>query len=53
MKQVKASPLKTQLSVVLVPREYIGQQSKKVLEEAMENGVVAGYPLVDIKAIRL
>ncbi len=33
----------------VVPREYIGAVQKGV-EEQMENGVLAGYPLVDIKA---
>ncbi|QDP38882.1 elongation factor G [Radiobacillus deserti] len=32
-----------------VPREYIGSVEAGV-KEAMENGVLAGYPLVDIKA---
>ncbi|UFT99491.1 elongation factor G [Radiobacillus kanasensis] len=32
-----------------VPREYIGSVEAGV-KEAMENGVVAGYPLVDIRA---
>jgi len=32
-----------------VPREYIGAVGKGV-EEAMQNGVIAGYPMVDIKA---
>jgi len=32
-----------------VPREYIPAVGKGV-EEAMENGVIAGYPMVDIKA---
>lgn len=33
----------------VVPREYI-PAVQKGLEDAMENGVLAGYPLVDIKA---
>jgi elongation factor G len=33
----------------VVPREYI-PAVEKGLEESMENGVLAGYPLVDIKA---
>jgi len=32
-----------------VPREYIGAVGKGV-QEAMQNGVIAGYPMVDIKA---
>ncbi len=32
-----------------VPREYIPAVGKGILE-AMENGVIAGYPMVDIKA---
>ncbi len=32
-----------------VPREYIGAVGKGI-EEAMQNGVLAGYPMVDIKA---
>ncbi|MDQ6971810.1 MAG: elongation factor G, partial [Mariprofundaceae bacterium] len=32
-----------------VPREYIGAVGKGA-EEAMQNGVIAGYPMVDIKA---
>ena len=34
----------------LIPQEYIPAIQKGV-KEALENGVVAGYPLVDIKAI--
>lgn len=33
-----------------IPKEYIGPIENGV-KEAMENGVVAGYPMVDIKAI--
>jgi len=33
----------------VVPREYI-PAVKKGIEEAMQNGVMAGYPMVDIKA---
>ncbi|QST00185.1 elongation factor G [Pontibacillus sp. ALD_SL1] len=33
----------------VIPREYIASVQQGV-EEAMENGVVAGYPLIDIKA---
>jgi len=33
----------------VVPKEYINSVSKGI-EEAMDNGVVAGYPMVDIKA---
>ncbi|KFN89806.1 translation elongation factor G [Tetragenococcus muriaticus PMC-11-5] len=33
----------------VVPREYI-PAVQKGLEDAMENGVLAGYPLVDVKA---
>ncbi|TCT21073.1 translation elongation factor 2 (EF-2/EF-G) [Melghiribacillus thermohalophilus] len=33
----------------VVPREYI-PAVKAGLEEAMENGVLAGYPLIDVKA---
>ncbi len=33
----------------VVPKEYVGSVSKGI-EEAMDNGVVAGYPMVDIKA---
>ncbi len=32
-----------------VPREYIGSVEAGI-EEAMENGVLAGYPLIDVKA---
>lgn len=32
-----------------IPREYI-PAIKKGIKEAMENGIVAGYPLIDIKA---
>jgi elongation factor G len=32
-----------------IPREFIGP-IEKGLHEAMENGVIAGYPLVDVKA---
>ena len=31
-----------------VPKEYVGP-TQKGIEEAMENGVLAGYPVVDIK----
>ena len=33
-----------------IPKEYIGPIENGI-KEAMENGVVAGYPMVDIKAI--
>jgi len=33
----------------VVPREYI-PSVEQVIEEALENGVLAGYPLIDIKA---
>jgi len=33
----------------VVPKEYVGSVSKGI-EEAMDNGIVAGYPMVDIKA---
>ena len=33
----------------MVPREYI-PAVEKGLEDSMNNGVLAGYPLVDIKA---
>lgn len=33
----------------VVPREYIGSVEQGI-EEATENGVLAGYPLIDIKA---
>ncbi len=33
----------------VIPREYINSVQQGI-EEAMENGVVAGYPLIDIKA---
>ncbi|WP_251425341.1 elongation factor G [Veillonella agrestimuris] len=33
-----------------IPREYIGPVENGV-KEAMENGVIAGYPMVDIKVI--
>ncbi|WP_404457056.1 elongation factor G [Oceanobacillus kapialis] len=33
----------------VVPREYIGSVEAGI-EEAMENGVLAGYPLIDVKA---
>lgn len=33
----------------VVPREYI-QPVSKGIQEAMKNGVIAGYPMVDIKA---
>ena len=33
----------------VVPREFIGSVGKG-LENAMQNGVIAGYPMVDIKA---
>jgi elongation factor G len=33
----------------VVPKEYVGSVSKGI-EEAMDSGVVAGYPMVDIKA---
>ena len=33
-----------------IPKEYIGPIENGV-KEAMENGVVAGYPMVDIKAV--
>jgi elongation factor G len=32
-----------------VPREYIGAVSKGI-EEQLENGVIAGYPMIDVKA---
>ena len=32
-----------------VPREYIGSV-KQGLEEALDNGIIAGYPVLDIKA---
>lgn len=34
----------------VIPREYI-QPVRKGIEEAMEKGVIAGYPMVDLKAI--
>ncbi|MDM8142552.1 elongation factor G [Megamonas hypermegale] len=34
----------------VIPKEYIGPIENGV-KEAMENGVVAGYPMVDIKAV--
>lgn len=34
----------------VIPKEYIGPIEAGI-KEAMENGVVAGYPMVDIKAI--
>src|SRR5699024_7513102 len=33
----------------VVPRDYIGSVEEGI-EEAMEGGVLAGYPLIDIKA---
>src|SRR5699024_4956487 len=33
----------------VVPRDYIGSVEESI-EEAMEGGVLAGYPLIDIKA---
>jgi elongation factor G len=36
----------------VIPREYITPVSNGI-KEAMKNGVIAGYPLVDIKAILL
>jgi elongation factor G len=33
----------------VVPKDYIGSVNKGI-EEAMQNGVLAGYPMVDIKA---
>ncbi len=33
----------------VIPQEYI-KPTAKGIEEAMENGIVAGYPMVDIKA---
>ena len=33
-----------------IPREYIGPVENGV-KEAMESGVIAGYPMVDIKVI--
>ena len=33
----------------VIPREYI-QPTRKGIEEAMEKGVLAGYPMVDLKA---
>ena len=33
----------------VIPQEYI-KPAAKGIEEAMENGVIAGYPMVDIKA---
>ena len=33
-----------------VPKEFVGPAGKGI-EEAMENGVLAGYPMVDIKAV--
>ncbi|CDO05196.1 vegetative protein 19 [Oceanobacillus picturae] len=33
----------------VVPREYIGSVEAGI-EESMENGVLAGYPLIDVKA---
>jgi elongation factor G len=34
----------------IIPQEYIAPIEKGI-KEAMDNGVVAGYPMVDIKAI--
>ena len=47
--QVQASCSKTKLSVESIPREYIAPIQAGI-EEAMKNGVIAGFPLVDIKA---
>ena len=33
----------------VVPREYVGSVEQGI-EESMENGVLAGYPLIDVKA---
>ena len=46
-KQVAVSNSKTIVGGV-VPREYI-PSVEQGLKDAMENGVLAGYPLIDVK----
>ena len=49
MKKVKVSEFENAIVGGVVPREFI-PAVEKGLEESMANGVLAGYPMVDIKA---
>ncbi len=48
MKRGKAYEFENAIVGGVVPREYIGAVDKGVKEQ-MENGVIAGYPVVDVK----
>ena len=40
--------LKTKLSGGAIPREYI-EPARKGMEEALEGGIMAGFPMIDVK----
>ncbi len=48
-KQAQVSNSQNAIVGGVVPREYI--PSEAGLKDAMENGVLAGYPLIDVKKL--